>query len=54
MPLKDRGRTRCPMPLPFTAIVIGAVRYRPCLRLIMKLNRFEKTVDVDRFRRLRG
>jgi multicomponent Na+:H+ antiporter subunit C len=54
LPLKGPGADPLPHALTLTAIVIGACDIALAFAFIMKLNRFEKTVDVDRFRRLRG
>ena len=43
-----------PMALTLTAIVIGACDIALAFAFIMKLHRFERSVNVDDFRRLKG
>ncbi|NCC57547.1 MAG: cation:proton antiporter [Synergistales bacterium] len=54
LPLQGTGVDPLPHALTLTAIVIGACDIALAFAFIMKLERFEKSVDVDRFRWLRG
>ncbi len=54
LPLKGGGVDPLLHAFTLTAIVIGACDLALAFAFIMKLNKFERTVDVDVFRRLKG
>jgi len=54
LPLQGKGVDPLPHAFTLTAIVIGACDIALAFAFIMKLHRFERSVNVDDFRRLKG